>query len=170
MDNGRKTLKELLWVSSTRWLYTIFVSNNNNNFYEFPTKKNRIKKDVKSKPLQTVYVAFAEECFKENGSFPDYDAIDDVITAQIKEVVSPPTPAFYTWLTPKIKWEANDELIEQPLPQIKNSILNPRLIDFENFKYPDVELNYFNYNNYLMKFKRAASHMANKVLGSVRFK
>lgn len=131
-------------------------------------KKNQIKSDVKSLPLQMVYIAFAEECFKENDTFPDYDAIDDMITAQIREVVPPPTPAFFTWLPPKIKWEANDEMIEKSLQQIKNSILNPKLIDFVNFKYPHVDLNHFN-DNYLRKFKLTASHVINKILGSVRF-
>lgn len=124
--------------------------------------------DVKSMPLQTVYVAFAEECFKKNGTFPDYDAIYDIITAQIKEIVRPPTPAFYSWLTPKIKWEAYGEMIEKPLPYIKNSILDPKLIDFENFKYPNVDFDHFN-DNYLKKFKPASSHVVNKILGSVRF-
>lgn len=166
VDNGKKTPKELLYVSSNYTQLCIRILQIK-CLICLNLKKNRIKSDVKSIPLQMVYVAFAEECFKKNGTFPDYDALDDLITAQIKEVVPPPTPAFYTWLSPKIKWEANGEIIEKPLPQVKNSILDPKLIDFVNFKYPDVDLNHF-IDNYLKKLERAASHVVNKVLGSVR--
>lgn len=87
-----------------------------------------INNQIKSLPLKRVFLAFANETFRTDIPFPDYDGMYDKIDAEINNSNVRP---WFTWLTSDQIAEAQQELIDNPLPDIRREIADPRLFNYE---------------------------------------
>lgn len=76
--------------------------------------KSKINSTVKYKPLRKVFMAFASETFKTGSSFPDYNYLDKIISAEIKGVTKTSHPALYTWINGNHMDIARQELAKIP--------------------------------------------------------
>lgn len=86
-------------------------------------------------------MAFFLEIFsKDDKEFPNYDRLDKFISAQIKDVLTPDQPNFFTWMKRQDIEEAIEHIKRNPIPNITD-ITDPRKF---NFIYPRVNVNYFN--------------------------
>lgn len=59
-------------------------------------------------------MAFALQTFKTDSSFPDYNSLDKLISAEINGVTKSSQPALYTWIKPEHRDEARKELANVP--------------------------------------------------------
>lgn len=103
---------------------------------------------ITSNPLRRVFVEFAEEILKKKrvvgfsaSTFPDYDRLYRIITAEIESLIGPSKPALFTWLyEPTDVQDALDEFEKEPFDI--RSIEDPPYT-FRTFDYPTVNYTYF---------------------------
>lgn len=94
-------------------------------------------------PLKIVFKAFCNEIFGERVIFPDYDGINKIIETEINKLIAANKPVFFTWMTRKETKAALKHMRKNPVPDIDKDIADPSKINFNEFKYPDVDFEHF---------------------------
>lgn len=133
--------------------------------------QEKIQISIQCVHLREVFVAFANEVFKENISVPNYNHFEELISSKIEELNGAFKPVLFTWLTPAEIDEAVVDLEHSPLPNTKD--IDDPPTNVELFKYPTVEYDYFakrkevmakiaavNYKSFLERKKRMTKKRA----------
>lgn len=94
--------------------------------------------------MRNVFMAFSFLTLNEKQPFPNYDKMDEVITAEIDSVLGTNKtnePVFFTWMDQNdIEIALKDIRKVHSIPNIQTDIKDPRKFDFS---YPTVDFNHF---------------------------